>query len=110
MNLLIAFVRRLKIAADTSDLDTAGTTVGIPVAHEVEGVAAGGGVPGLAQEPVGVATQTYIAKEMRSRFIVTLFQPERLKTIFCHLCQPGFQSKANTFPLGRRKLVKTVED
>ena len=48
-------VEGLQIVADGGGFNPRGASVGIPVAHEVEGVAAGGGVPGFAQEPVGVA-------------------------------------------------------
>jgi hypothetical protein len=45
-------IEGLQVVTDGGGFNPRGATVGVPVADEVEDVAAGGGVPGLARQPV----------------------------------------------------------
>jgi hypothetical protein len=58
-------VEGLQVAANAGGVHAQGATVGVPVADEVEDVAAGGGVPGFAHEPVGGAVVGIVAVALR---------------------------------------------
>ena len=63
-------IEGLQIAGDTRDLHATGTTVDVPIAHQIEDVAAGGGMPGLAQKPIRVAVVGVVAVALRGVTLV----------------------------------------